>query len=154
MYIRQKTNTIRINISLNILNYLHTHHIFEYSLSLDKYFSSEFVDTIIYDIRLFQRYYVLSLLVDLLDVDKSILYEDECWMQNIDKLDTLMSRFHRISLLKYPLLIDSVKKSIEQITTFKYPLSANAFYTILLNEKHKCVSLNELLSTLFHLSVY
>lgn len=74
----KKQTLLRINISLNILNYLYNNSICEYSLSLDKYFSSEFVETIMYDIRLFQRYYVLSLLVDLLDVDKRILYENEC----------------------------------------------------------------------------
>lgn len=72
-----------------------------------------------------------------------------CSMQNIGKLDILMSRFHRISLLKYHLLIDGVKKSIEQIITFKYPLSAKAFYITSLNEKHDCVLSNELFSTLF-----
>lgn len=148
VYDSEQTLT-RIKISLNILNYLY-HYRPEYSLLLEKYLLyKRYADNIIYDNALLQRYYILSLLIDLLNVDKRILYEDVYWMKGINKLHSNISQFHKFSSIKYPLLADSVKTSVEQMTTFNYPISTNAFYTTSLNEKENYKSNISTLNTLF-----
>ena len=143
-----KQTLIRIRISLNIINYLY-HYRPEYSLLLDQYLAINIDDYVLYDSSVLQRYYILFLLVDLLDVDKRILYSDVYWMKNINELQSLMSQFHKLSSVKYPLLADSVKTSVEQMITFNYPISTNAFYTTSLNEKENYTSNISTLETLF-----
>lgn len=112
-----------IRVSLIIFNYLYQNKR-EYSDSLDGYLSIKRPGTTIsYDCDLLQRYYILSLLVDLLDIDKRILYEDEFWMKKINKLNVMMPQFCTTLLSEYPLLVSYVKTSVEQMITFNYPTS-------------------------------
>lgn len=136
----------RIKISLNILNCLYDNKT-DYHLLIESYLFPTRFEGQICNWILLKRYMILSLLIDLLDIDKRILYEDVYWMTNINRLNSILRRYYCEIEIGYPILVKSVKISIKQMITFNYSTSTRAFYTTSLNEKESV--LNDTLSTLF-----
>lgn len=137
----------RIKISLNILDCIYQNSS-RYHLLIESYlFPTRFEEPIICDWILFKRYEILSLLIDLLNIDKRILYEDVYWMKNINRLNCIVRQYHKDIAIDYPILVRSVRISIKQMITFNYSTSTYTFYKTSLNEKESM--LNDTLSTLF-----
>ena len=126
-----------ITVSLNILNDIYCNKSDINNINKNRYESRQISNdliTLVYFLNNLQYYYIVTLLTDLLCVDKRILHDDEDWIKFVFKLNDSIFR-HNSNIVRHTtVFIRTITCSIKQ--QYLSPMLPKKDLLILLRKQH------------------